>query len=107
MVSFADQAEEVDSILLDTFSDGCGDYHDATGLHVASNIPLIIDHSVVRAGPEGMLITDAVGITWSKTAVPCADVRGGIFFIGAKRYTVEEIVSDDGSLVTAACMEDE
>ncbi|WP_052659179.1 hypothetical protein [Pseudomonas sp. LFM046] len=102
MVSFADQIEEVDSILLDTFRDGCGDYQDANGQLLIKGIPLIIDRNLEHSGPDGIFMTQAAGLTWRHADLECAE-QGGLFVVEGIRFIVEDIIADDGHMVTAVC----
>lgn len=83
-------------------NDGCATYQDSAGLPV-SDVLVMVDYNLQRAGPEGVFATDQVGITWRKTEMPTAK-RGGIFTHQTKRYLVEDVIADDGHMATAACM---
>ncbi|MBX9754648.1 MAG: hypothetical protein K2X80_07835 [Pseudomonadaceae bacterium] len=66
-------------------------------------LELIIDRNLQRAGPDGLYLSDQVGITWAASAMLTAN-RGGLFEIGVQRFMVEELIVDDGYMLTAACM---
>ncbi|MGK6943857.1 hypothetical protein PU463_00029515 [Pseudomonas aeruginosa] len=57
-------------------------------------------------GPDGVFITDKVGISWLAKDVPTAS-RGDLFVIGSSRYLVEKLIANDGWLLTAATIEEE
>lgn len=85
-------------------SDGTASYQPPHGMGTVAGIPVIVDHNLMQAGAEGVFRTDATGITWNASDLPRA-ARGGIFTIDCRRYTVEDILRDDGQVITAACME--
>lgn len=86
-----------------SLNDGSGDYRDANG-RVALGIELIIDRNLQHAGPDGVFLSTAVGITCRNAQVGAVN-RGGLFVIGSDRFVVETIIADDGHMLTAACME--
>lgn len=98
-------AADIDAGVMSALNDGLGSYLDAAGVPRVQNVELIVDHNLQRVGPNGVLVSDALGITWQNTEIKCVE-RGGIFLFDGKRYLVEEIISDDGDFSTAACMED-
>lgn len=104
MVGFADLIDEMDGAIMASLKDGHGDYRDANGLQVASGIELIVDRNLQRAGANGVFMSSAVGITCRRAAVGSI-CRGGLFVLDAVRYQVEDIIEDDGHMLTAACME--
>jgi len=87
-----------------TLSDGTADYANPSGSPVASGVTVMIDRNLERAGADGMFVSIPLAITWRKAEL--AEVaRGGTFTLGATSYIVEQPVSDDGHMITAACME--
>lgn len=96
-------AADIDSAVMAALKDGRGDYIERYGGTGARDIELIVDHGLQRAGPEGQFLTDAIGITWRKSDLARCDI-GGVFVFERCRYVVEDIISDDGSIATAACM---
>lgn len=84
-------------------NDGCATYQDSAGSVPLGGVEVLVDYNLQRAGPEGIFITDQVGITWRKAALPGAG-RGGVFTHLGKRYLVEEVIANDGHMITAACM---
>ncbi len=102
MASFGDMLEAMDEQIMASFADATGKYMDPSTGQVHCGIELIVDHNLQQAGPDGLFLTDAVGLTWRRTALSCA-ARGGVFTLGPTRYTVEDIIADDGYMVTAAC----
>lgn len=105
MAGFSDLVEGMDEQIMSSLADAVGTYTDPETGRVQSGIDLMVDHDIGTSGPEGFLLSDAVGITWRRIALSCAD-RGGIFTVAGVRYVVEKVISDDGHMVTAACMED-
>lgn len=67
-------------------------------------VTVMIEHNLVQNGPDGMFRSDATGFTWRKAELAGAE-RGDVFTFERCRYVVEEVISDDGHFVTAACME--
>lgn len=67
-------------------------------------IEVIVEHNLVQNGPQGLWRSDAIGISFR--AAQLARVhQGGVFVIDGKRYMVEDTLSDDGTWIVAACME--
>ncbi|MCY1561184.1 hypothetical protein D9M68_984110 [compost metagenome] len=66
-------------------------------------IQVIIDRNLLQSGAEGVFRSDAVGVTWRREELAKAE-RGGFFLFGAERFLVEDIIADDGYMITAACM---
>jgi len=85
-------------------NDGAAFYQDPTGTTVAQAVEVMIDHNLQQNGPDGLsFLSELVGITWRKAQLASVG-RGGIFAHSGARYLVEEIIADDGHMVTAACM---
>ena len=104
MAGFGALVDGMDAMLMSSLNDGTCDYRGQHGEPPVYGIEVIIDHNLQRVGPEGLFRSDAVGITWKKRDLPSA-ARGGFFRQGCKRYCIEDVISDDGHMVTAACME--
>lgn len=104
MASFGDLIDDMDDMIMASLTDGHGDYRDANGLPVASGIGLIVDRNLQHAGANGVFLSSAVGITCRRAAVGSI-CRGGLFVFDGVRYQVEDIIEDDGHMLTAACME--
>lgn len=86
-------------------NDGTAEYLARDGRLVASNLTVIVDHNLMQNGPEGLMRSEAVGITWRKQLLESVE-RGGVFVLCCgRRLLVEDIAADDGHMVTAACME--
>lgn len=66
-------------------------------------IPLQIDRDVDLTGAGDAFAGCSVAITWQRSAL-CAASRGGVFVVGAERFTVERLITDDGHMIAAACM---
>lgn len=103
-MAFADLVNDIDAMLMSSLNDGKGDYFDSAGIPVAQGIELIIDRNLQQAGPDGVFLSNAVGITCRNVEVGGVN-RGGLFVIGGDRFVVETIIADDGHMLTAACME--
>lgn len=84
-------------------NDGRATYQDLAGSCLAGEVEVLVDYNLQRVGAEGVFITEQVGITWRKAELPGAG-RGGVFTYSGKRYLVEEIIANDGHMITAACM---
>lgn len=104
MAGFGSALASMDAAIMASLKDGQGDYRDASGRPVASDIELIIDRNLQHAGANGVFLSTAIGITCRKVAV--GDIsRGGLFVVDGVRYQVADIIDDDGHMLTAACME--
>lgn len=103
-MTFSDLTDDMDVMIMSSLNDGLGDYFEPAGTPVAQGIELMIDKNLQRAGPDGVFMSDAVGITWRKQELHGV-VRGGFFVFGSIRYVVEDTIQDDGHMLTAACME--
>ena len=84
-------------------NDGCAQYQGPGGAPVCQLPEVIVDRNLMQNGPDGMFPSDAVGVSWRKPLLPDA-ARGGIFTFCGERLLVEQIIADDGHMVTAACM---
>ena len=103
MAGFGKALAAMDAAIMSSLNDGTCDYQGQLGEPPVYDIEVIIDHNLQRVGPDGVLRSDAVGITWKKRDLPTV-VRGGVFKHGCKRYSVEDVIEDDGHLVSAVCM---
>jgi len=103
MTEFSALIDDMDSVLFGALSTAVGE-HNRPGCSPRRNVQLVIDHNLQQVGPQGLQATDALGISCRREQVP--DVaRGDQFIVGCKRYTVEVVLSNDGHVITAACME--
>lgn len=82
-------------------ADSLGTYTEQ-GQPVVADLSLIVEHNLQREGPDGLFMTDQVGITWYATKLATAN-RGALFEINGRRYMVDELIADDGHAITAAC----
>lgn len=82
---------------------GCAQYTGIAGAPSVAGVEVIIDRNLMQNGPEGVFRSEAVGVTWRKCQLAEVE-RGGVFTYGAERLVVEDTISDDGHMVTAACM---
>ncbi|EQM66111.1 hypothetical protein QYE80_08125 [Pseudomonas tohonis] len=101
-MSFADLIDDADELIMASLGDGVGEYRDLPSGVVCCGLMLMLDRNLQQEGPEGLFLSDAVGITWQKSLLPRAE-RGGIFIHRGVRYIVGQTIADDGHLVTAAC----
>ncbi|EOW5841188.1 TPA: hypothetical protein SL402_002202 [Pseudomonas aeruginosa] len=86
-------------------SDAVGEFR-GIGRPPIKGIPLQVDRNLTYERPDGVFITDKVGISWLAKDVPTAS-RGDLFVIGSSRYLVEKLIANDGWLLTAATIEEE
>jgi hypothetical protein len=103
MAGFGKALAAMDAAIMSSLNDGICDYQGQYGEPPVYGIEVLVDHNLQRVGPEGLFRSDAVGITWKKRDLTSV-TRGGIFQHGCKRYSVEDVIEDDGHMVTAACM---
>jgi hypothetical protein len=103
MAGFGKALAAMDAAIMSSLNDGSCDYQGLHGEPLVYGIEVLIDHNLQRVGAEGLFRSDAVGITWKKRDLPAA-VRGGIFEYCGRRYRVEDVIEDDGHMITAACM---
>ncbi|MBB3103795.1 head-tail joining protein [Azomonas macrocytogenes] len=89
--------------VVDTFADGSAQYIANQSGPISLPFKVILERNLERTGPDGVFLTDSVGITWRKPDLLTVE-RGGVLIIGAERFIVEEVISDDGYMMTAACM---
>lgn len=99
---FGRLAARLHSVGVARLADTVGRYSEQ-GHAPVEGLELIIDRNLQRAGPDGLYPSDQVGISWAASAMPTAS-RGGLFEVGAQRFMVEELIVDDGYMLTAACM---
>lgn len=92
----------MDRRVLAKLNDGCAQYL-VTG-QPPKTITVMVERNMVQNGPEGLFRSESTGFTWLKSQLDTSP-RGAIFAFEGCRYVVEEVVSDDGYFVTAACME--
>lgn len=91
--------------VVERLNDGTAQYLARDGRLTASNLTVIVDHNLMQNGPDGLMRSDAVGISWRKVFLDTVQ-RGGVFVLpDGRRLLVEDIAADDGHVVTAACME--
>lgn len=102
-MAWADMRDRMHSRVVAHLKDGAAQYTAPAGGAVVSGVEVIIDHNLMQNGPEGVFRSDAVGITWRKAQLAAAQ-RGGVFAFGDAAYVVEETITDDGHMITAACM---
>ncbi len=88
-----------------TLKDGHAQYLAPNNAAPVNCIEVIIDHNLVQNGPEGVWRSDAIGISFRAEQLRSVQ-RGGVFVTPGKRYLVEDTISDDGTWIVAACMED-
>ncbi|SFB48466.1 head-tail joining protein [Azotobacter beijerinckii] len=101
---FAALIDEMDAAITASLGDGTADYLDTAGLPAASGVEVMIDREAQHAGADGMFVVVPISISWRKAQLATA-TRGGRFVVCTNSYIVEDIIADDGHMVTAACME--
>ncbi len=94
--------DRMDRSVLAKLNDGVAEYRGPG--QQPRPVTVMIEHNLVQNGPDGMFRSDATGFTWRKSELAGAE-RGDVFTFERCRYVVEEVISDDGHFVTAACME--
>lgn len=92
----------MDRRVLAKLNDGCAQYL-VTG-QPPKTVTVMVERNMVQNSPEGLFRSESTGFTWRKIELDTA-TRGATFKFAGCRYVVEEVVSDDGHFVTAACME--
>lgn len=104
MAGFGKALAAMDTAIAASLKDGHAEYQPPGGLPPVLCIEVMVDENLMQNGPEGVIRTEAVGITWRKAQLQ--DVtRGGLFVHAGRRFIVEEKIMDDGHMATAACME--
>lgn len=98
---FGRMVARLHAVAFDQLADGLGTYTEQ-GQAPVSGLSLIVEHNLQREGPEGLFMTDQVGITWRPTQLATAK-RGALFEIDGRRYRVDDLIADDGQAITAAC----
>jgi len=101
-MSWAAMRDRMDRSVLAKLNDGVAEYRGPG--QQPRNVTVMIERNLVQNGPEGLFRSDSTGFSWRKAELDGVQ-RGGIFIFERCRYVVEEIISDDGYFVTAACME--
>jgi len=86
-----------------TLTDGLATYTDRNGTTYPP-IQIMVDFNIERTGPEGVYLTDQVGITFNASDLSEAG-RTGIFVYDCRRFIVEDEIANDGHVITVACME--
>ena len=103
MSRFDSLVARMDSRVQISLGNGTAQYTGRTGAPVVADIEVLVDRNLMQTGPDGMFRSDAVGVTWRKEQLQAVE-RGGVFLFGAERLVVEDTISDDGQMATAACM---
>lgn len=85
-------------------ADSVGTYTEPGRLPVCG-IPLQTDQNLLINGAEGLMRSNQTAVGWYKTDLPAVALRRGIFEVNGKRLLIEDIIEDDGHMITAACME--
>ncbi|EPF2502965.1 head-tail joining protein [Pseudomonas aeruginosa] len=104
-MGWANWRDRLHQTVMKTFADGRATHQSASGAPPSCGFEVIIDHNLMMTGPEGMFQTDKIGISWRKIDLPGAS-RGDVFIVGGQRFMVEEMVADDGHILTAVCRKD-
>lgn len=102
-MGWAEMRDRMHERVVARLNDGCADYQGQNGTLVFQGLTVIIDRNLMQTGPDGMFPSDSVGVSWRKSQLATAE-RGGVFTFSGERLVVEQIIADDGHMVTAACM---
>lgn len=105
---FARSLERLHRVGSSRLADSIGSYQPLEG-QASKPIPLQVTRDVEMAGPNGSVVGVPIAVGfWRKDLAEVE--RGGVFLVGAdcagQRLIVEEIVMDDGYMLTVACTED-
>ncbi len=104
MPAFGDRVARLVARVIRQRKDRCDEDHPPGGNPPVRGVEVMVDENLMQNGPDGMLPTEAVGITWRKAQLQ--DVtRSGVFVHAGRRFIVEQKIMDDGHMATAACME--
>ena len=101
-MNWASMRDRMDRAVMAKLNDGAAQYC-GPGMQPRS-VTVMVERNLVQNGPDGLFRSDSTGFSWRKAELDGVQ-RGGIFIFERCRYVVEEIISDDGHFVTAACME--
>ena len=102
-MGWAEMRDRMHERVVAHLNDGCAQYQGPDGTPAQSGVTVIIDRNLMQNGPEGVFRSDAVGVSWRKCQLATAE-RGGFFSYCGERLVVEDVIADDGHMVTAACM---
>ena len=102
-MAWAEMRDRMHRSVVGQLKDGTAQYTGRTGAPVVADVEVLVDRNLMQTGPDGMFRSDAVGVTWRKEQLQAVE-RGGVFLFGAERLVVEDTISDDGQMATAACM---
>lgn len=74
------------------------------GADVSVDVPVQLDRGVELVGADGSFVGRGVTLTWLKVKAP--DVRrGDLAQVGSETFIVEQLLADDGHVITVSCME--
>lgn len=104
-MAWADMRDRMHNRVVAHLNDGTAEYRGLNGAPPVRCLPVIVDSNLMQNGPEGLMRSDMIGVSWRKPLLETAE-RGGIFLHCGRRLIVEDVIADDGHIVTAACMED-
>lgn len=104
-MAWADMRDRMHERVVAHLNDGTAEYNANDGTPPVRCLPVIVENNLMQNGPEGLMRSDAIGVTWRKQLLETAE-RGGVFTHCGRRLIVEQVIADDGHMVTAACMED-
>lgn len=106
MARFGEALSAMDDAIEASLSDGYARYEPGRPGGVAVDcVEVMLDENLARNGPDGLVITNTVGITWRKGRLREAE-RGGVFIMCRRRFIVEQPIAEDGQWVTVACLEE-
>jgi len=107
MAGFADLVDDMDSMLMESLSDGRVDHLSASGSPLAEGLEAIVDQGVERLAEFGA-VERLMTITVRKALIPHLDRKGGfrsnagspVPVMGGKVWHIDDVASDDGHLIT-------
>lgn len=103
-MKFAAAMGRADDMIMGSLCDGIGEYQDTRYGQRVGGLRLIVDRNLSHQGPEGIIVTGAVGVTWQKRCLPRVK-RGGLFCLDGSMFQVDDLLDDDGHIATAVCTE--
>jgi hypothetical protein len=100
-MAWADMRDRMHQRVVAHLNDGVAEYRN--GEIVVPGIDVMVERNLMQNGADGVFRSNAVGISW-RTAQLSGVSRGGVFTHCGASYVVEDVITDDGHMITAACM---
>lgn len=105
---FARCLERMHRVGSNRLADSFGSYQPLQG-QPSAPIPLQVAREVELAGPNGAVMGVPIAISFYRRDLAEVE-RGGVFLVGVdcagERLIVDEVVLDDGHMITVSCTED-